>query len=144
SLICCFFFFFFSSRRRHTRFSRDWSSDVCSSDLNDGQSSQELLQNADIAMYHAKSKGGQNYQFFNESMNRNAVRRLQVESQLRQALRNNHVRVLYQPKVALHNLEYVGVEALARLQIPGVGMMSPVEFIPLAEETGLIIEMGEQ
>lgn len=111
---------------------------------NDGQSSQELLQNADIAMYHAKSKGGQNYQFFNESMNRNAVRRLQVESQLRQALRNNHVRVLYQPKVALHNLEYVGVEALARLQIPGVGMMSPVEFIPLAEETGLIIEMGEQ
>lgn len=111
---------------------------------NDGQSSQELLQNADIAMYHAKSKGGHNYQFFNESMNRNAVRRLQVENQLRQALRNNHLRVVYQPKVSLTNFNYVGVEALARLQIPGVGMMSPIEFIPLAEETGLIIEMGEQ
>ncbi len=110
----------------------------------DGQSSQELLQNADIAMYHAKRRGGQNYQFFNDSMNKNAVRRLQVENQLRFALKNKHIRVLYQPKVSLKTYEFVGLEALVRLEIPGTGIVNPSEFIPLAEETGLIIELGEE
>lgn len=111
---------------------------------NDGQSSQELLQNADTAMYHAKSRGGNGYQFFNESMNKNAVRRLQLENQLRQALRNNHLQVHYQPKVSLKTHQFVGLEALVRLDIPGVGIISPAEFIPLAEETGLIIDVGER
>ncbi|RWU12784.1 EAL domain-containing protein [Pseudidiomarina gelatinasegens] len=110
----------------------------------DGASSQELLQNADTAMYHAKNRGGHSYQFFNDSMNKNAVRRLQVENQLRQALRNKHIQVMYQPKVSLRTYEFVGLEALVRLNIPGTGVINPSEFIPLAEETGLIIEMGEQ
>ncbi|MGI0152780.1 EAL domain-containing protein [Pseudidiomarina sp. WS423] len=110
----------------------------------DGNSSQELLQNADTAMYHAKSRGGHNYQFFNESMNKTAVRRLQVENQLRFALRHKHLQVLYQPKVSLVDYQFVGLEALVRMNIPGHGPLSPSEFIPLAEETGLIIEMGEQ
>lgn len=111
---------------------------------NDGNSSQELLQNADTAMYHAKRRGGDAYQFFSESMNQSAVRRLRLESQLRQALRDEHVVVHYQPKVALRSREFVGLEALVRLDIPGVGMINPAEFIPLAEETGLIIELGER
>lgn len=110
----------------------------------DGVSSQELLQNADTAMYHAKSRGGNGYQFFNDSMNKNAVRRLQIENQLRHALRNNHLQVHYQPKVSLRTHKFVGLEALVRLEIPGTGMISPAEFIPLAEETGLIIEIGER
>lgn len=111
---------------------------------NDGQSSQELLQNADTAMYHAKNRGGNTYQFFNESMNKNAVRRLQVENQLRQSLRNNYLQVHYQPKVSLRTNTFVGLEALVRLEIPGTGIISPAEFIPLAEETGLIIDVGER
>ncbi|SMQ63473.1 PAS domain S-box-containing protein/diguanylate cyclase (GGDEF) domain-containing protein [Pseudidiomarina planktonica] len=111
---------------------------------NDGNSSQELLQNADTAMYHAKRRGGNGYQFFNESMNQSAVRRLKLENQLRQALRDGHVEVHYQPKLALKDRQFVGLEALARLNIPGVGMINPVDFIPLAEETGLIIELGER
>lgn len=110
----------------------------------DGLSSQELLQNADTAMYHAKSRGGNGYQFFNDSMNKNAVRRLHIENQLRHALRNNHLQVHYQPKVSLRTNKFVGLEALVRLEIPGTGMISPAEFIPLAEETGLIIEIGER
>lgn len=110
----------------------------------DGQSSQELLQNADTAMYHAKNRGGASYQFFNESMNKNAVRRLQVENQLRHALRNNYLQVHYQPKVSLRTNKFVGLEALVRLEIPEVGIVSPAEFIPLAEETGLIIDVGER
>lgn len=111
---------------------------------NDGQSSQELLQNADTAMYHVKNRGGCAYQFFNESMNINAVRRLQVENQLRQALRNDFLQVHYQPKVSLRTHKFVGLEALVRLEIPNVGVIRPAEFIPLAEETGLIIEVGER
>jgi len=111
---------------------------------NDGFSSQELLQNADTAMYHAKRRGGNGHQFFNESMNQSAVRRLKLENQLRQALKNNHVEVHYQPKLALKDRQFVGLEALVRLNIPGTGLVSPAEFIPLAEETGLIIELGER
>jgi len=77
-------------------------------------------------------------------MNKNAVRRLQVENQLRHALRNNYLQVHYQPKVSLRTQKFVGLEALVRLELPDVGIVSPAEFIPLAEETGLIIEVGER
>ncbi|RUO78238.1 EAL domain-containing protein [Pseudidiomarina taiwanensis] len=110
----------------------------------DGETSQELLQNADTAMYHTKSRGGNAYHFFNESMNRNAVRRLHVESQLRHALKHNYLQVHYQAKVSLKDHRYVGLEALVRLDIPGAEVISPAEFIPLAEETGLIIDVGER
>lgn len=111
---------------------------------NDGQSSQELLQNADTAMYHAKRRGGNGYQFFSESMNQSAVRRLKLENQLRQALRDGHMEVHYQPKFAIQSQRMAGLEALVRLNIPGVGRINPADFIPLAEETGLIIELGEK
>lgn len=111
---------------------------------NDGDSSLELLQNADTAMYHAKYRGGNTYQFFSESMNQAAVNRLQLENQLRQALKNNDLHVHYQPKMNLISKRVEGFEALARIRTPEGGELSPDEFIPLAEETGMIIELGER
>ncbi|WP_192811517.1 EAL domain-containing protein [Idiomarina xiamenensis] len=111
---------------------------------NDGNSSQELLQNADNAMYHAKREGGDRYQFFSESMNQNAVRRLQLEGQLRRALKQNHLTVYYQPKVDIASGNICGLEALARIELPDGQVISPADFIPLAEETGLIVELGEK
>ncbi|CUS49361.1 MAG: EAL domain [Idiomarinaceae bacterium HL-53] len=110
----------------------------------DGDSSLELLQNADTAMYHAKYRGGNTYQFFSESMNEAAVNRLQTENQLRQSLKDDHLRVHYQPKLNLVSGKIEGLEALARVHVPNKGDMSPAEFIPLAEETGLILELGER
>ncbi|RUO80414.1 hypothetical protein CWI84_04955 [Idiomarina tyrosinivorans] len=111
---------------------------------NDGNTSQELLQSADNAMYHAKRRGGNCYQFFSESMNQNAVSRLQLENTIRQALKNDWLQVHFQPKVDIASQTVAGVEALARIHVPDEGMLSPLTFIPLAEETGLIIELGEQ
>lgn len=110
----------------------------------DGDSSLELLQNADTAMYHAKYRGGNTYQFFSESMNQEAVQRLQMENQLRQCLKEDGLRVHYQPKMNLHTGMIEGVEALARLYVPKSGPLSPADFIPLAEETGMITELGER
>lgn len=110
----------------------------------DGITSQELLQKADMAMYHAKQRGGNCYQFFSQSMNENAVQRLKLENQLRAALKNNGVEVYYQPKVEVHTGHITGIEALARIKSHDGSQLSPADFIPLAEETGLIIELGEQ
>ncbi|MCC5855936.1 MAG: EAL domain-containing protein [Idiomarina sp.] len=110
----------------------------------DGESSLELLQNADTAMYHAKYRGGNTYQFFSESMNQAAVNRLQLENQLRQCLKDDNLRVHYQPKLNLVSGKIEGLEALARIFVPERGELSPAEFIPLAEETGMIIELGER
>ena len=109
----------------------------------DGITSQELLQKADMAMYHAKQRGG-NYQFFSQSMNENAVQRLKLENQLRAALKSNGVEVYYQPKIEVHTGHIAGIEALARIKSEDGSQISPADFIPLAEETGLIIEIGEQ
>lgn len=110
----------------------------------DGETSMELLQNADTAMYHAKYRGGNTYQFFNDTMNQAAVHRLLLENQLRQALKDKQLRVDYQPKINLRNQTIEGLEALARLSTPDGIELSPSEFIPLAEETGMILELEQQ
>ncbi|BDY06127.1 diguanylate cyclase [Ferrimonas sp. YFM] len=100
-----------------------------------------LLRKADLAMYHAKSQGGQCFQFFNDFMNQDAVRRFEVEAMIRQALKENWFELHYQPKMALANESIFGMEALVRLNHPTQGLLYPDKFISLAEETGLIAEI---
>ncbi len=110
----------------------------------DGSSPQELLKNADTAMYFAKNNGGNSYQFFSGEMNQNAVRQLQIENLIRQGIKDNLFTVYYQPKVDITTGKLVSMEALVRFEHPNKGIVSPGQFIPLAEQTGQIIEIGEQ
>ena len=109
----------------------------------DGTDVESLLRNADTAMYSAKYKDKNNYQFFTESMNKKANRRLEMEHELRKAIQSREIEVFYQPKVSISTGEIIGCEALARWHHPEFGHVSPVDFIPLAEETGLIYSLGE-
>ena len=113
----------------------------------DGRDAETLIRNADAAMYHAKEAGRANYQFFTEQMNQAASRRLALESDLRRALSKGELRVHYQRVVALegktHDERTAGHEALLRWQHPERGLVEPADFIQLAEETGLILRMGE-
>ncbi|MBA6355616.1 MULTISPECIES: EAL domain-containing protein [unclassified Colwellia] len=109
----------------------------------DGISPQELLKNADTAMYHAKNNGGNKYQFFSDSMNKAAVKRLQVESLIRHGLKEDSFSVFYQPKIEISTGKVAGMEALVRFETPKKGIISPVTFIPISEETGQIIDIGE-
>lgn len=110
----------------------------------DGSSPQELLKNADTAMYFAKNNGGNSYQFFSGEMNQNAVRQLQIENLIRQGIKDDLFTVYYQPKVDITTGRLVSMEALVRFEHPHKGIVSPGQFIPLAEQTGQIIEIGEQ
>ncbi|MFW6093080.1 MAG: putative bifunctional diguanylate cyclase/phosphodiesterase [Pseudomonadota bacterium] len=109
-----------------------------------GDAEETLIQNADIAMYHVKGRRKNGYQFFAEDMNHQFSTRLTMERELRNALAASELMVHYQPQIALGSGEIVGVEALVRWNHPVQGLVSPTQFLPLAEETGLIAEVDEQ
>ena len=108
-----------------------------------GLTAEELLMNADAAMYHAKGTGKNGYSFFDASMNTNARKQLQLLQDLRQALELQQFRLHYQPKFDASNSQPVGAEALLRWEHPQQGLLLPEHFIDLAEKTGLIIPIGE-
>jgi len=108
----------------------------------DSTDAQTLMRNADMAMYKAKERGRNNYQFFLEEMNRTAKNRLQIETELREALKHDQFELYYQPKVRLTDQRFTGVECLIRWQHPTRGLLGPDEFIEIAEETGVIVDMG--
>jgi predicted signal transduction protein with EAL and GGDEF domain len=108
----------------------------------DGTDAETLLKNADTAMYRAKDKGRGGHEFYAAQMNAQGTERLMLESGLRRALERNELELHYQPKMDLRTQRIVGVEALMRWRHPVLGMVSPAQFIPIAEETGLIVPMG--
>lgn len=108
----------------------------------DGINADDLLKNADTAMYRAKQEGGNGYRFFTAEMDTLASDRLEMETGLRHALEREEFVVYYQPKLSLSNGKIVGAEALLRWKHPTRGLVSPAEFIPVLEETGLIEQVG--
>ncbi|MFA6971591.1 MAG: EAL domain-containing protein [Gallionella sp.] len=109
----------------------------------DGETPIELLRNADLAMYRAKDSGRNNFQFYAADMNIKAVQRLKLENSLRSAIVQQQLMVYYQPKVNVLSGKMTGMEALLRWQHPDMGFVSPAIFIPIAEESGLINEIGD-
>ena len=108
----------------------------------DGQDAQTLIQCADTAMYYAKENGRNNFKFFEQDMNTRAVQRQSIEASLRQALDLQEFVLHYQPKIDLQSGTIVGAEALIRWQHPQRGLLSPAEFVPIAEDCGLIRPIG--
>lgn len=108
-----------------------------------GTTGEVLIQNADIAMYHVKGRGKNGYQFFSEEMNHQFFSRLSLEREIRNAITQNEFEVHYQPQVSLQSGDITGVEALVRWRHPSRGLVEPREFLPLAEETGLIRQIDE-
>jgi len=109
---------------------------------NDGQSLEALIKNADAAMYHAKSEGGNNFQFYSNELSAKAEQQFKMESNLHKALEHNEFELFFQPQIDAKTCHIVGAEALIRWNHPTEGMILPDDFIPLTEETGLIMQMG--
>lgn len=109
----------------------------------DGEDFETLLKNADTAMYRVKNDSRNSFHFFTQEMQLNLARNLQLENALRHALPRNELEVYYQPQISITDGHIIGAEALLRWHHPELGMISPAEFIPIAESSGQIIEIGE-
>lgn len=109
----------------------------------DDLDTEAMMKKADIAMYHAKALGRNNFQFYDNQMDQNASRRFVISNSLRKGLEQNEFRLYYQPKIDVSSGLIVAMEALVRWEHPELGLLSPLEFIQLAEENGIIVQLGE-
>jgi diguanylate cyclase (GGDEF)-like protein/PAS domain S-box-containing protein len=110
---------------------------------NDARNTRDLLRSADTAMYTAKDRGRNNYQFYDSKMNARALERLLLENRMQSAISNGEFELLYQPQVELDTSRIIGVEALLRWDHPTLGMLRPAQFLSIAEESGMIEALGE-
>ena len=110
---------------------------------NDGNDVDSAIKAADMAMYQVKNKGKNNHCFYSAELSKDVIERFTMESQLRRALERNQFEVYYQPQMSLITGDIIGAEALIRWNHPELGLVSPAKFIPVAEETGLIVQIGE-
>ncbi len=109
----------------------------------DGDDVETLLKNADLAMYKAKEMGKNTFRYYSSDMNKKAVERLRLETKLRYAIKNNEFQLYYQPQYNIDSDQMIGMEALIRWNDNEIGLVPPDDFIPMAEETGMIIEIGD-